>query len=101
MNITLNFWIGYACGATTFTYFAWRIHRRMLARMFTIRNNEVVARNLENRRDAIDFGRTDEVREDAGPAGVESSLFELRPGRMTFNHLQEKKLPKAVDTQQD
>lgn len=95
----IEFWTGYGCGAVTFSYFAWRIHCSMVKRLFTIREDGLLATKLENQRIAHDSGRTEQVREGAGPSGEVSGLFEMRPGTMTLNHLQEKEIAKRLDTQ--
>lgn len=97
----IEFWAGYACGAITSIYLAWQVHKRLLKRIYMIKGIDLLAHDLETRREIIDYGRTDEVRTEAGPAGVESNLFEISPGALTLSHLQEKKITEAVDTQQD
>lgn len=78
--------IGFACGATTFSFLCWRIHRRMCLRILRHREMEELAQALERRRDAHDF-RRDLTPPGAGPVGQESNLFQVRPGRMFLNHL--------------
>lgn len=79
--------IGFGCGAIVFSFLWWRVHRRMCLRFLRHLEMERLAESLQKRRESYDFGRDIEIQPDAGPAGFESSLFEIRPGRMFLNHL--------------
>ncbi len=97
----IDFLFGFGCGALSLVQFTWFAHKRYIKRLNSIDAEERITQEFERRRDAIDSGRTDEVRADAGPAAELGGLFEIRPGAMTLGHLQEKKISEAVDTQQD
>ncbi len=84
----MEFWSGYLCGAGTFSWFGWRLYRNLSGRIVRIASLKALSNNLENRRDAIEFGQDQLTPPGAGPAGQENVLFRVRPGALETNRRQ-------------
>lgn len=104
MDLIAIFSLGFILGLLLSSLAALSISRRLFNRLKNNFHLEEISDDLERRRAARDFGRTERIQQGAGPAGIETNLFPARPGRAVLNRLSEKratKLPKGVDTDQD
>jgi hypothetical protein len=87
----IDYGLGLLSGLLASPFVAWRISRRLVCRMTRHLTMEVVAAELERRREAIDSGRDTDPPVDAGPAGNVVELFSVRPGQLHQSHLRSKK----------
>lgn len=97
MNVIGPYAIGFAIGIFGAPFFSVWVMWRMSRRLARHQELERIADDLEKRRAARDSGRESEIREDAGPAGSQSNLFAIHPGKLELNRRKEKREMLAND----
>lgn len=78
MNQMAWFALGFGIGTIPAGFVMFRVSVRVLARRAKLLDNEEVQQAVEKRRAAMESGRDEEVRPDAGPAAKIGNLFQLR-----------------------
>lgn len=78
----MEFIYGFGCGGIVVGFWSWRIHRACSGRVRKHLELSTLSKDLERRRDAIEFGSDTVTPPGAGPAGQENVLFRIRPGAL-------------------